>query len=232
MTGAKRTSQLQVGAVIVAAGLGQRMEGVDKVFTPLLGAPLIAWTVGAFENCPQVHRIVLVVREESLDRAGRLAEERGWSKVVRVCAGGQRRQDSVARGLEFLSSCRLVAVHDGARPLVSADVIQRGIEAARKHGAAVAAVPVTDTIKVVSKDLVVDTPERDGLWAVQTPQVFRFDILDGARRRVEADVTDDSSLVERSGYEVRVFMGSYENIKVTTPRDLTMAEAILRERGN
>ncbi len=216
----------------MAAGLGQRMEGVDKVFAPLLGAPLIAWTVEAFENCPQVHRIVLVVREGSLDQAGRLARERGWSKVFRVCAGGRRRQDSVARGLESLSSCRFVAVHDGARPLIPTDVIQRGIEAARKHGAAVAAVPVTDTIKVVSKDLVVDTPERDRLWAVQTPQVFRFDIIDEAYRRVKDEVTDDSSLVERLGHRVRVFMGSYENIKVTTPRDLALAEAILRGRGN
>ncbi|MFQ5826784.1 MAG: 2-C-methyl-D-erythritol 4-phosphate cytidylyltransferase [Dehalococcoidia bacterium] len=221
-----------MGAIIVAAGLGQRMGGVDKIFAPLLGRPLVAWAVDAFETCPHVHQIVLVVRERNLKQGRRLVEERGWGKVVQVCPGGRRRQDSVARGLEALSSCQLVAIHDGARPLITGDVIRRGIWAARRYGAAVAAVPVTDTIKVVSRGLVVDTPERDRLWAVQTPQVFQFDIIDDAYRRVKDEVTDDASLVERLGHRVRVFMGSYENIKVTTPRDLALAEAILGGRGN
>jgi 2-C-methyl-D-erythritol 4-phosphate cytidylyltransferase len=134
----------------------------------------------------------------------------------------------VAQGLSRLDNCWWVVIHDGARPCVNSDLIQRGLEEAGKCGSAVAAVPVTDTIKIVGQDgLVETTPQRHSLWSVQTPQVFRFDIIHKAHQRVEGDATDDASLVEQLGYQVKIYMGSYENIKVTTPQDLALAEVCL-----
>ena len=155
----------------------------------------------------------------------------GWSKVTDVCPGGERRQDSVAAGLGRLKDSNWVVIHDGARPLIAAALIEAGLEAAEASGAAVAAVPVSDTIKVAGDDLFVQgTPPRQRLWAVQTPQVFRFDIITNAYRKAEAEVTDDATLVERLGYRVKLYMGSYDNIKVTTANDLALAEVLLRKR--
>ena len=149
------------------------------------------------------------------------------SKVTDVCPGGERRQDSVVAGLSHLSHCDWVVIHDGARPLVTLDLIDRGLEAATETGAAVAAVPVTDTIKVAGDDgFVQGTPPRRNLWAVQTPQVFRFDIIAEAYRQTKYEVTDDARLVEQLGYRVKLYMGSYDNIKVTTTNDLALAELV------
>ncbi len=217
-------------AVIVAAGRSSRMGGVDKTFAPLLGAPLIAHTVERFETCPLVGEIALVLAEESVARGRELAASRGWRKVTEVCAGGARRQDSVYNGLTALSSCDLVMVHDGARPCLDAATLERGIRAAAEHGASVAGTPVKDTIKRVSPDLIIeDTPERARLWAAQTPQAFRYALLLEAHRRSERDFTDDAAMVEAIGHPVRMFEGTYENIKVTTAGDLVIAEAFLRE---
>ena len=154
-----------------------------------------------------------------------------WDKPIDVCAGGERRQDSVRLGLERLPECEWVIVHDGARPLLDGDMITAGMEAARPTGAAVAAVPVTDTIKMVDADGVVTrTIERDRLWAVQTPQVFRRQLLIDAHRSVTHDVTDDASMTELIGAGVKIFMGSYDNLKVTTPDDLVVARSILSGR--
>ena len=225
-----RGSAPAAGAVIVAAGRSSRMGGVDKTFAPLLGTPLIAHTVERFEAHPAVTEIALVLAAESVERGQELAASRGWRKVARVCAGGERRQDSVYNGLAALSPCDLVLVHDGARPCLDAATLERGIEAAVEHGAAVAGTPVKDTIKRVSPELLVEeTPERARLWAAQTPQVFRYDLLMQAHRICEADVTDDAAMVESLGHEVRMFEGTYENIKVTTAGDLVVAEAFLRE---
>ena len=219
-----------VGAVIVAAGRSSRMGGVDKTFAPLLGTPLIAHTVERFEAHPRVAEIALVLAAESVERGRELAESRDWRKVTQVCAGGQRRQDSVYNGLTALSACDLVLVHDGARPCLDAATLERGIQAAAEHGAAVAGTPVKDTIKRVSPDLVVEnTPERARLWAAQTPQVFRYDLLLEAHQRSEEDFTDDAAMVESLGHPVRMFEGTYENIKVTTAGDLVIAEAFLGE---
>ncbi|HJX12601.1 MAG TPA: 2-C-methyl-D-erythritol 4-phosphate cytidylyltransferase, partial [Dehalococcoidales bacterium] len=153
-----------------------------------------------------------------------------FSKVTEVCLGGKRRQDSVAAGLKRLKKCDWVIIHDGARPLVTVDLIERGLEAARETGAAVAAVPVTDTIKVVdSNETVYQTPLRHFLRAVQTPQIFRHDIIARAYARPDIDVTDDATLVERAGYEVRLYPGSADNIKITTRDDLARAELLLRK---
>jgi len=217
-------SQQQAGVVIVAAGSSRRMGGVDKVFALLEGKPLLGRVISVFQRCNLIDQIVMVVGKQNLGKCQQLVTEQGWSKVTDVCAGGRRRQDSVVAGLSRLSHCQWVVIHDGARPLVTEGLIERGLEAARETGAAVAAVPVTDTIKVAGEDRIVrETPPRGDLWAVQTPQVFRFDIITEAYRRVEAEVTDDASLVEQLGYKIKLYMGSYDNIKITTPDDLALA---------
>ena len=218
-----------LGVVVVAAGGSRRMAGVDKIFSPLLGAPLIAHTIEALEASPMVDSLVLVVAPDKLEAGLTLARERGWHKVNSVCRGGSRRQDSVKLGLDQLPPCSWVAVHDGARPCIGTELLERGLEAARETGAAVAAVPAKDTIKSVSSlHLVESTPPRDSLWMVQTPQVFRYELLLEAHRTCQETVTDDASMVERLGHRVKVFMGSYDNLKVTTAQDLAVAEVLLR----
>ena len=205
------------------------MGGVDKTFAPILGAPLIAHTLDRFETSPLVHEIVLVLAGDSVERGRELVGTRGYRKIARVCAGGQRRQDSVRNGMMSLEPCDLVMVHDGARPCLDAAMLERGIRVAAEHGAAVAGMPVKDTIKRVAADLTIEgTPERAVLWQAQTPQVFRYDELMEAHRLLEADFTDDAAMVESLGHPVRMFEGSYENIKVTTAGDLIIAEAFLR----
>ena len=223
----------KVAAIIVAAGESRRMGGVDKAFALLAGKPVLARAVDAFQKCGSVQQVVLVVNEQNLERCCQLVAEQGWSKVTDVCPGGRRRQDSVAAGLSQLSHCDWVIIHDGARPLVTVDLIEHGLEAARETGAAVAAVPVTDTIKVAGDDRIVhQTPPRRNLWAVQTPQVFRLDIITLAYRQAKVEVTDDASLVEQLGYKVKLYMGSYTNIKVTTPDDLALAEILWQRQGS
>jgi len=216
----------QTGVVIVGAGSSQRM-GQDKVFSSLAGKPLLAWSVDVCQSCELVNRIVIVLNENKLDLGRRLAVERGWSKVAEVCSGGKRRQDSVRQGLSKLKGCEWVIVHDGARPFLTLDLIRDGLAAAKSTGAAVAAVPVKDTVKIGDSDLMVrETPNRQELWAVQTPQVFRFDIIVKAHERIKGDVTDDASMVEQMGYKVKLYTGSYGNIKITTAEDLALAEVI------
>ena len=228
----KRDEQQKVGAVIVAAGESQRMGGIDKVLAPLGGKPILVRVTRAFQECQLVNQIVVVVSKEKKEQCRQLLPEEEWSKVSDVCAGGRRRQDSVAAGLSRLNRCDWVVIHDGARPLVTVDLVKRGLEAARETGAAVAAVPVTDTIKVAGDDRIVhQTPLRQNLWAVQTPQVFRFDIITEAYQRANGDVTDDASLVEQLGYKVRLYMGSYDNIKVTNTQDLALAEILWQKYG-
>jgi len=203
------------------------MGGLDKLFAPLADRPLLLHTLAAFEACPQVERIVLVLAEENLERGQQLVE--GLMKVVALCKGGEHRQESVAAGLRALGPCSWVVVHDGARPLVTPQLILEGLQAARATGAATAAIPVADTIKEVGEEGIVRrTLRREGLWAVQTPQVFRYEILLRAHEAAEGLATDDAALVERLGYPVRVFPGSPRNIKVTTPEDLALAEALLK----
>jgi len=170
---------------------------------------------------------VLVVSGGNLELCHRLVAEQEWTKVTRICLGGKRRQDSVAAGLSQLNQCQWVIIHDGARPLVSVELIENGLDTARETGAAVAAVPVTDTIKITDNDRVVqNTPSRQSLWAVQTPQIFRSDIITKAYQQATVEVTDDATLVERLSYKVKLYMGSYNNIKITTPDDLVLAEAL------
>jgi 2-C-methyl-D-erythritol 4-phosphate cytidylyltransferase len=218
-----------VSVVIVAAGESRRMNGVDKVLAPLGGKPVIAHVLKAFDDCKSIDRIILVVNAKSLDACRKLAV--GLSTPIDVCVGGKRRQDSVAAGLQKLKKCNWVVIHDGARPLVTKELIEEGLKAAQETGAAVAAVPVTDTIKVADDNrIVLETPSRRNLWAAQTPQVFRLDIITRAYQEAKGEVTDDAALVEQAGYKVKLYMGSYDNIKITTPQDLLVAEA-LGKRG-
>jgi len=221
----------EVGAVVVAAGRSARMGGLDKLFAPLGGRPLLARTLAAFQECAAVRRVVLVLAAENLAQGLALAEEEGLSKVRTVCLGGRRRQDSVWEGLEALGPCDWVVVHDGARPLVTPQLIEEGLAAARETGAAVCALPAQDTVKRVDEQgRVLSTLERRRLWLVQTPQVFRCDILREAHERSRRTATDDAALVERLGYRVQVYPGSPRNLKVTTPEDLALAEALLKSQ--
>jgi len=218
-----------VGAVIVAAGESQRMGRIDKLMAQIGGEPLLLHATRPFQECRRVSQIVVVVSGSNRERCQRLVSGKEWTKVTDVCLGGRRRQDSVAAGLKRLDGCDWIIVHDGARPLVTVELIERGLKAARETGAAIAAVPVKDTIKIAGNDRIVSqTPPRHSLWQVQTPQVFRGDVITGAYRKANGTVTDDASLVEQLGGRVKLYMGSYDNIKVTTPEDLTLAELLLR----
>lgn len=219
------------GAVIVAAGNASRMGGIDKVMAPLKGEAMIVRTVRQFQTCDAVSEIVIVTREDLILPISGACREMG--KVKAVVVGGSSRQESVALGLNALSEkIRLVAVHDGARPLVSWQLIDRTIRAANTYGAAAPAIPVKDTIKVVEGRVVQSTPDRATLFAVQTPQVFDFDLLRGALKKARdegAQVTDDCSAVERLGMKVKIVEGDERNCKVTTPMDLKIAEMLLEE---
>jgi 2-C-methyl-D-erythritol 4-phosphate cytidylyltransferase len=221
----------RVGAIIVSAGASTRMAGVDKTLVELAGIPVIARTVDVFERCEAVGFVVLVVARLDLSAIADLAREFEWKKVLHVRLGGQRRQDSVRLGLRALPDCDWVVVHDGARPLVTPKVIENGLLTAFATGAATAAVPVVDTIKVVTDDgHVVETVDRRTIAAIQTPQIFRRDLLQAAHDEIADDVTDDSSMLEFQGVPVEVFMGDRTNIKVTTPEDLIIAEALIAAR--
>ncbi len=220
----------KIGAVIVGAGSSQRM-GRDKMFLSLAGEPLLTWSVDTCQKCQMVDQIAVVLNVTKVELARKLAAERGWSKVVELCAGGRRRQDSVRQGLNELEDCDLVIIHDGARPFLTEDLIRDGLEAVQVTGAAVAAVPVKDTVKLGSSDMMVrSTLIREDLWAVQTPQLFRFDIISEAHEVIKDDVTDDATMVENLGYRIKLYMGSYNNIKITTPEDLAVAELIAGKR--
>ena len=220
-----------LGAIVVAAGSSTRMGGIDKTFTPLLGMPLIAHCLDRLETFPPVAQIALVLSQQSIGLGEEMVARRNYTKVSSVCAGGARRQDSVRLGLESLGPCDWVLVHDGARPCLDHSLLERGWDAVRRFGAALAGVPVKDTIKVVSPEQIVqETPPREGLWAAQTPQFFRYDLLQRAHQQCRESVTDDAAMVERLGHPVHMFLGSYENLKITTRDDLTIAEALLTSR--
>ena len=221
------------GAVIVAAGNATRMGGIDKVTAPLKGEPLIVHTVRAFQNCDAIREIVIVTRQELLPQMMGLCA--GFDKVTAVVAGGKDRPESVENGLAALSKkVKLVAVQDGARPLITWQVIDRTVRAAHTYGAAAPAVPVKDTIKIVKGGIVKETPDRSTLQAVQTPQVFDLDLLRGALKKAKQDqvtITDDCSAVEYLGMSVKIVEGDERNIKVTTPMDLKIAELLMEENA-
>ena len=217
------------GAVIVAAGNASRMGGIDKVMADLDGEPMIVRTVRTFQSCDAIKEIVIVTREDLIMPIMKLCAD--LDKVKAVVAGGASRAESVMLGLGALSNqVKLAAIQDGARPLITHEVIDRTVRAAHSYGAAAPAIPVKDTIKVVAGGVVTGTPERKTLQAVQTPQVFDLDLLKGALKKAFADgaeITDDCSAVERMGMSVKIVEGDERNIKVTTPMDLAIAKLLL-----
>jgi 2-C-methyl-D-erythritol 4-phosphate cytidylyltransferase len=221
-------------ALITAAGASRRMQGRDKIWTPLAGRLVLARTLDVFEASPLVDRIILVLNPERVTEGRMLCANEGWNKIAAIVPGGPRRQDSVLAGLNALATidpeCQWVMIHDGARPLVTSTTLEAGLQAAQTHQAAIAAVPVKDTIKQVQHGLVSSTLERAQLWAVQTPQVFSFTLIHRAYQDIgtQAEMTDDATLLERLGHRVAVFEGAYTNIKITTPEDLLLAEAFLQ----
>ncbi len=224
---------LKVAAILLGAGSSSRMNGADKITMPLLGRPLLSYGLDRLNGSSEIDSIVVVTGEHNESAIRGLVEKHRDSKVAAVCVGGLRRQDSVRNGLEHVGDATHVLVHDGARPLIDWALIERGVEAGLKHGAAIAAVPIKDTIKRMSTDMLVrETVPREDLWSVQTPQVFEVELLRTAHRRTREDVTDDATMVERMGHGVKIFMGSYENIKVTTAEDVVIAEALLRSSAD
>ncbi len=219
------------GAVIVAAGNASRMGGIDKVMAPINGEPMIVRTVRTFQNAVAVKEIVIVTREDLIPKITSLCGK--FDKVRAVVVGGKDRAESVKIGLRMLSKqVKLAAVQDGARPLITEAVIDRTIRAAHTYGAAAPAIPVKDTIKVVEGGIVSSTPDRATLKAIQTPQVFDFDLLKAALKKAFEDgaaITDDCSAVELMGFKVRIVEGDERNIKVTTPMDLKIAELLLED---
>lgn len=219
------------GAVIVAAGNASRMGGIDKVMAPIGGEPMILRTARAFQTCDAIKEIVIVTRQDLVGKISDICHN--LDKVRGVIVGGSSRQESVALGLQALSEkAKLAAIQDGARPLITDMVIDRTVRAANTYGAAAPAIPVKDTIKVVSGGIISATPDRKTLQAVQTPQVFDIDLLKAALKKAAddgAEVTDDCSAVERLGMSVKIVMGDERNIKVTTPLDLKIAELFLEE---
>lgn len=230
----KGTAPAGCAVVIVAAGRSTRMEGIDKVLTPLGGEPLILHTLAPFQNSPLVEEIIIVTREDLMVPIGTLCSQRGIGKVRRLVVGGETRTASVLAGLEAVSpGIGLVAIHDSARPFLPPAVLEEVLACARQTGAAAPAIPVKDTIKVAQAGVVQSTPDRGQLFAVQTPQVFDRALLQEALGQAAAEglsLTDDCAAVERLGRPVYLTRGSEDNLKITTPRDLTWGQAILAER--
>lgn len=215
---------MKVAAIIAAGGSGKRM-GRPKQFLPLLGRMVLEWSLEVFKKIRSIEQIILTVSGDDLERARNLG--------VLVTEGGVARQDSVANGLKLVSpDCDLVLIHDGARPLITPDIVEKAIAEAGEHGAVAVGVPVTDTIKQVESGewTVEKTVDRGKLWSAQTPQVFKYEIITQAYKKAKRKVTDDAQLVEDLGIKVKMIMGSYQNIKITSPEDLLIAEAILRSR--
>lgn len=227
----------KVGAVICAAGVSTRMNSkMSKQLIPLRGRPLIAHTLSEFEKSTRISEVVLVVNRGVIDYYKQNVVERyHFKKVRRVVGGGVNRQDSVYSGLLALSPyIEIVSIHDGARPLVTSELIDKTVELLGDKNGIVLAIPAQDTIKIVGEDgIVVETPKRSSLWAVQTPQVFPLKLIKEAIERANEEGfvgTDDASLMERLGYKVHIVLGTKENMKITTPIDLTIAEVIMNER--
>ncbi len=227
--------QPTASAVIVAAGSGKRFGDPHKSFVDLCGRPLVSWSLDAFQSAPSIGEIVLVVGDHTADAGSALLQSNEWPKLRLVVRGGERRQDSVTNGLAATNpESDVLVIHDGARPLVTIDLIEAIVSAAAESGACLAAVPVTDTLKEVGPDdLVVRTIPRESVWAAQTPQGFQRRILLEAvdeMRTSDLTFTDEAGLLESLGRAVAIVPSDPANIKVTTPSDLQLAEFLLTIR--
>lgn len=225
-------------AIVLAAGRGNRMNaGMNKQFMPILGKPLLAHTIEIFQVCSQVDSIILVAGRGELELCRKLiVEPYGFSKVDKLVEGGSERQESVYKGLLTLEDdCGIVLIHDGARPILPGEIIERCIEGAEKYGAVSAGMPAKETIKILDgKGFVKYTPQRELVWITQTPQAFRRELIRKAHENAISEGisgTDDASLVEILGEKVKMLESSYENIKITTPEDIIVAETLMGRRS-
>jgi 2-C-methyl-D-erythritol 4-phosphate cytidylyltransferase len=226
----------KTGAIIPAAGQGKRMRGEgNKLFLKLAGTPILVYTLRTFQRSNHIAEIIIVAAGDEIAFIKDLVKKYSLNKVTGVVEGGPQRQQSVGRGLNALSpEIARVIVHDGARPLLKLSELEEFLEGAKDEDAVIMAVPLKDTVKRVDKDaFVIETPSREYLRAVQTPQIFNRVLLEKVHKEAETEGflgTDDASLIERKGLPVKVLAGSYENIKVTTPEDLLLAETIIAKR--
>lgn len=223
-------------AIILAAGEGERFKtksGVSKQFFELKGKPVLAYPLQTFNENANIDLIVVAVRENYIRFCEEeVVEKFGLKKVVKVVKGGKERQDSVCNCLDGIKDADYVVIHDGVRPFVKLEVVDRVIEGAKETGACITAIPVSDTLKKVSEtNSVLRTVDRIGMWQVQTPQAFKFELITEAYKKAAEEGfygTDDSMLVEKLGNEIKVVLGDKTNIKITTMEDLKLAEAIVR----
>lgn len=228
---------MKVVALVPAAGRSQRM-GQKKEFLSLGGRPILAHVLQVLESNPQISEVILVIDKKNIAFCrDEIVEKYKFNKVKKIIIGGPRRQDSVYLGLGRVGDdCDIVLVQDGDRPFLTDDMIVDSVKAAARYGACLVAVRAVDTIKLATEaeDFVAKTLEREKLWLAQTPQTFKYDLLLAAYKKAHKEgfeATDDASLVERLGHRVKIIQGSYENIKITTPQDLALAEIILKNRA-
>lgn len=224
---------MDTSVIIVCAGNSTRMQGVNKILLPLGKSTVIGNTMRCFQRCESVKEIVIVAREQDIPEIKAEADRQEITKLIACTTGGATRQESVIKGIRCISNdTEMIAVHDGARPLVKPEHIEKTIKDARVFGGATLGVPVKDTIKMVDDGLITDTPPRNQLYITQTPQVFKrklyFEAVDFSLEH-GLDFTDDCQLVEAIGGKVCMTVGDYANIKITTPEDIRLAEALLEE---
>ncbi len=228
---------MKVVAIVPAAGRGRRMNhSLSKQYLPLGGKPILARTLLALESSPLIDEILVSVREDELQYCKReVIEKFNLKKVKELIPGGEERQDSVYNALKAISKgFDIVIIHDSVRPFVTKEMVKKAIKETKNHQAAVVAIPMKDTIKEMKNGFVRRTLDRNSLWAIQTPQVFSYDLILEAYEKAykkKTKATDDASLVENLGHPVKVVEGSPDNLKITTPEDLILAEAILKEIG-
>ncbi|MEW6066771.1 MAG: 2-C-methyl-D-erythritol 4-phosphate cytidylyltransferase [Nitrospirota bacterium] len=222
-------------AVVPAAGIGKRFgSGANKPFLHLCGKPLIIWSLETLHSVNAVREIIPVLKEEDMEQGRKIFESYGFSKIKRISPGGKERQDSVYNGLKLVEDkdC-MVIIHDGVRPLIGKDLVEKLIDELKDFDGAVLSVPVKDTIKEAEDEIVKKTLKRDSLWAIQTPQIFSFRTISGAYEKAIEEgfyATDDAALVEKYGGNIKIVMGSYRNIKITTPEDMAIAEFLLTKK--
>jgi len=230
----KKTLPKSCSAVIVAAGSARRMEGIDKILAPLGELPVLIHTLYAFQDCDCFDEIIVVTRDDLIVEVSRLCKQYRLDKVRKVIVGGTERTHSVRNGIrEVRPDAKLIAIHDGARPLVTQNILEKTVLRASAAGAAAPVISLIDTVKYIEKDIISDTVDRSRLAAIQTPQVFEAGLIKAAVEKAISDgavLTDDCACVERLGMKVAAIEGSRENIKITTPFDLLLGTAILESR--
>lgn len=222
----------KVVAIIPAAGTGSRMGAEkNKLLLEVSGRTVLAHTLEAFESCPLVDEVLVVANEQDIFSYKDIVGEEGFLKVREIIRGGESRAESVYNGLLAAEGADIVVIHDGARALVTPEIIEKVVEGSRETGAAIAAVRAVDTLKRAEGDCIAETPDRSALWQAQTPQVFQRQLLLDAMESCPYPITDDASAAEYAGVRVKLIEAGYENIKITTPFDLLVAEAVLDRRA-